>query len=245
MPLTRFGFIVKGDHFEQRQGTEAFRMHVVGVRSPDEGIAVARRMVAEGVQLIELCGAFGPVWAGRIIDAIGLEVPVGFVAYGGESIDAMHRLFAPTTFRRFEAADFETYRSWYEDVELNRQLGPMDDDWLKHILSSEDDGQQFAYLEAGALAAVVGVIWHPDESAWVVTDIAVDPARRRQGLGRRAIEVLAKCPELAPQGALMAHVVPGNPGARAFFDRLGWQCTAEPTPEDDMFTFRCRPASGS
>lgn len=50
-------------------------------------------MVAEGIQLIELCGGFSPVWAGKIIEAIDYAVPVGVVAYGPESISGMYRLF--------------------------------------------------------------------------------------------------------------------------------------------------------
>lgn len=94
MALERFGFIVTGDDFVQEQGTGTFRMTVVGVSHPEKGIAAARQMVADGIQLIELCGGFSPVWAGRIIEAIDYAVPVGVVAYGPESIDAMHRLFA-------------------------------------------------------------------------------------------------------------------------------------------------------
>ena len=94
MALTKFGFIVTGDNFVQHQGTDKFSMKVVGVSSPSEGIAVAQEMVAEGIQLIELCGGFSPVWAGKIIEAIDYKVPVGVVAYGPESIDAMFHLFA-------------------------------------------------------------------------------------------------------------------------------------------------------
>ena len=83
MALTRFGFIVTGDDFVQWTGTEHFRMKVVGVKSPEQGI-----------QLVELCGGFGPVWAGKIIEAIDYAVPVGVVAYGPESISGMYRLFA-------------------------------------------------------------------------------------------------------------------------------------------------------
>jgi 2-keto-3-deoxy-6-phosphogluconate aldolase len=93
MALTKFGFIVTGDNFIQNQGTEKFAMKVVGVKSPEQGIAVAKEMVQEGVQLIELCGGFSPVWAGKIIEAIDYAVPVGVVAYGPESIDAMYTLF--------------------------------------------------------------------------------------------------------------------------------------------------------
>lgn len=94
MALERFGFIVTGDDFEQMQGTSKFQMKVVGVKRPEQGIAVAQQMVAEGIQLIELCGGFSPVWAGKIIEAINYAVPVGVVAYGPESIDSMHKLFS-------------------------------------------------------------------------------------------------------------------------------------------------------
>jgi hypothetical protein len=94
MALKKFGFIVTGDAFVQYQGTEKFSMKVVGVNHAREGIRAAKEMVGEGIQLIELCGGFGPVWAGQIIEAIDYAVPVGVVAYGPESIDAMHRLFS-------------------------------------------------------------------------------------------------------------------------------------------------------
>ncbi|MBL8021054.1 MAG: hypothetical protein JNM27_15390 [Leptospirales bacterium] len=94
MALTKFGFIVTGDNFVQTQGTEKFFMKVVGVARPEQGIEAAKQMVQEGIQLIELCGGFSPVWAGKIIEAIDYKVPVGVVAYGPESIDSMYRLFA-------------------------------------------------------------------------------------------------------------------------------------------------------
>ena len=94
MALTRFGFIVTGDNFTQHQGTDRFKMTVVGVSKPEQGVEVAKQMVKDGIQLIELCGGFSPVWAGKIIEAIDYAVPVGVVAYGPESIDAMYKLFA-------------------------------------------------------------------------------------------------------------------------------------------------------
>jgi len=92
--LSKFGFIVTGDDFVQYQGTEKFSMKVVGVSDASQGVAVAKEMVAEGIQLIELCGGFGPVWTGKIIEAIDHAVPVGSVGYGPESIDGMYHLFA-------------------------------------------------------------------------------------------------------------------------------------------------------
>ncbi len=94
MALSKFGFIVTGDAFVQWQGTDKFSMKVVGVCDAADGVAAAIEMVSEGIQLIELCGGFSPVAAGRILEAIDYAVPVGVVAYGPESIDSMYRLFA-------------------------------------------------------------------------------------------------------------------------------------------------------
>jgi hypothetical protein len=63
-------------------------------QSAQEGVAVAKQLVEEGVQLLELCGGFGPRWTAAMLDATGRRVPAGAVAYGPESIDAMHALFA-------------------------------------------------------------------------------------------------------------------------------------------------------
>ncbi|WP_433716498.1 DUF6506 family protein [Nocardia sp. CA-084685] len=41
-----------------------------------------------------MCGAFGPLWTARVIEAIGGAVPVGAVAYGAEAIDQVHAIFA-------------------------------------------------------------------------------------------------------------------------------------------------------
>ena len=100
MALDHFGFIFTGrgmDPATHRSVIEEgdFRTVVVGCSSADQGVGVAREMVADGVQLIELCGGFGPVWTGRIIEAIEGAVPVGSVGYGPESIDGMARLFPP------------------------------------------------------------------------------------------------------------------------------------------------------
>lgn len=97
--LTSFGFIVTGagyDPAEHRAELAWGRMKtiVVGVSKPEQGPAVAQELVAEGVQLIELCGGFGPLWTARVIEAVERRVPVGSVAYGPESIDQMHALFA-------------------------------------------------------------------------------------------------------------------------------------------------------
>lgn len=99
MALQRFGFIVMGPGYDPAQhsatlASPLITTTVVGVPSQEHALAVARQMVRDGIQLIELCGGFGPIWTARVLEAIEHKIPVGSVSYGPEAIDQMHALFA-------------------------------------------------------------------------------------------------------------------------------------------------------
>ncbi|MEV6275846.1 DUF6506 family protein [Nocardia sp. NPDC051832] len=98
MALTAWGFIYTAAGSDPAKEmiveTADCRSIFVGVHDPSQVIDVARRLVDRDVQLIELCGGFGPVWTARVLEAIQGAVPVGAVAYGPEAIDQMHALFA-------------------------------------------------------------------------------------------------------------------------------------------------------
>ncbi|MBL0729087.1 DUF6506 family protein [Piscinibacter sp. HJYY11] len=99
MALRKFGFIVTGPGFDparhrQLMQSTGFEMVSVGVSSPAQALDVAQAMVRDGVQLIELCGGFGPQWTARVQEAIAHKIPVGSVSYGAESIASLHELFA-------------------------------------------------------------------------------------------------------------------------------------------------------
>ncbi|MGL4287144.1 MAG: DUF6506 family protein [Phreatobacter sp.] len=98
MALRKFGFIVTGGaldpkHHRMVMASGRFEMIAVGVSQPSDGPAIARELVDDGVQLLELCGGFGPVWTARVIEAIGGSIPVGSVGYGPEAIAPMQALF--------------------------------------------------------------------------------------------------------------------------------------------------------
>ena len=128
--------------------------------------------------------------------------------------------------RLFEAADFPAYRAWYADTELDAHLGPMDEEWLAFVLADQD-GRQFSYLVQETLVAVIGMAPDPDLDAWVVTDIAVDPALRGLGWAGRALASVMRHDALGARPRRLAYVMPDNPGARRFFTAQGWRCIAE------------------
>jgi hypothetical protein len=65
----------------------------VGVRNFGEAAAAARRLVGEGVELIELCGGFGGEGLGAVVNAVENKVPVGAVFYGVDASAGLQRLF--------------------------------------------------------------------------------------------------------------------------------------------------------
>lgn len=139
--------------------------------------------------------------------------------------------------RKFERADFIEYRRWYEDAQLNRQLGPLDEEWLEYVLH-ETDGVQLCFLRADELIAVAGIKF-PDEDHpfYVITDLAVKPSLRGQGIGTETLSRLLQASEFNQSLCWRAFVMPDNLSARAFFLRCGWRCIALPSEQDEMYIF--------
>lgn len=73
--------------------TAECRTLLVGVPNVDAGVRFAATL-DENVQLVELCGGFGPQGTARVIEALRGRVPVGSVAYGPESVDGVHAIFS-------------------------------------------------------------------------------------------------------------------------------------------------------
>ncbi|MFC1950427.1 DUF6506 family protein [Chloroflexota bacterium] len=59
---------------------------IVGVKDFDDGVNIAKSLVKEGIQAIELCGGWGSVGCAKIFEAVGDKIPVGAVSFGIESV---------------------------------------------------------------------------------------------------------------------------------------------------------------
>jgi predicted polyphosphate/ATP-dependent NAD kinase len=100
MALSRWGFIYTlgpdadaGSNRVDVVGSPGCVLVTVGVPSVDDAPAAARELVDDGVELIELCGAFGAPGTAAVVAAVGADVPVGGVFYGGEATAGLNALF--------------------------------------------------------------------------------------------------------------------------------------------------------
>ena len=84
----KFAFLILGDF-----RPEADRAAIHGGAAQMRGVST-RELLEQGVGCIELCGAFGPDGARRIIEATENRIPVGYVTHLPEQ-EAVYRAAFP------------------------------------------------------------------------------------------------------------------------------------------------------
>lgn len=70
---------------------------IVGVRSVEEAVETAPKLVEEGIGCIELCGGFGAAAAKRIVEATGNRVPVSYAITLKEQEELCRKIFGHIT----------------------------------------------------------------------------------------------------------------------------------------------------
>ncbi|SCK55179.1 Acetyltransferases [Variovorax sp. HW608] len=118
--------------------------------------------------------------------------------------------------------DWAWISEWFRDPVLDRELGPLDGEWLEYVLARTEGVELVLRGADGRPAALLGCVWDSAGVEHGITDIAVDPARRGQGLGRLAVEAALAWPEHPPAERWIAFVDPENRAAFGFFTALGW-----------------------
>ena len=87
MQISRYAFIVKGpgyfaaEHAAEIRSQE-FSTKIVGVSDFHAAIPVAQQLIADGIQLIELCGGFTEAEAEKLRRETGKKIPIGVVKEG-------------------------------------------------------------------------------------------------------------------------------------------------------------------
>lgn len=96
MALKYFAYIYLSLGFSPEHNTvvsenEYSKFKAVGLSLLDKEkvVEVAKNLHAEGVQMLELCGGFGPLWIAKVSEALNYAIPVGSTAYGPEGRQSM------------------------------------------------------------------------------------------------------------------------------------------------------------
>ena len=90
----KFAYMIMGPDFKpERDRAEIPEVRIIGVSSLEEACAEAVSLTEAGIDCIELCGAFGPEGAMRIIDAVENRVPVGYAVHLPMQDDLFRKTF--------------------------------------------------------------------------------------------------------------------------------------------------------
>ena len=143
-------------------------------------------------------------------------------------------------FQKFKAKDFKEYKSWFQDADLNRELGPMDQEWIDYTLK-EKDGQTYGVFSKGKLVAVAEVKFpNPEHTYYVITSIAVKPSLRKKGIGSQVLQELVKLHSLKKNQYWKAFVNTKNKTAKLFLEKNAWICESEIPDEHGIITFELK-----
>jgi GNAT superfamily N-acetyltransferase len=126
------------------------------------------------------------------------------------------------TLRHIAKTDWSWLEEWFRDPWLNRDLGPMDRDWLAHVLEDRGGVQLVAETGVGP-AALIGVTWAERGRPYhVVTDLAVAPAQRRKGVGRASLTACLAWDGHPPTQHWRGYVARQNPAPAHLLATMGW-----------------------
>lgn len=92
----KFAFIIMGDFSAANDSAEIHNgdAQIVGVANIEEAQKAACRLQREGVDCIELCGAFGKSGARKIIEATNNKLPIGYITHLPEQDEVYSTAFS-------------------------------------------------------------------------------------------------------------------------------------------------------
>ncbi|WP_353482821.1 N-acetyltransferase [Haliscomenobacter sp.] len=151
----------------------------------------------------------------------------------------------PLKITPFKREDFEEYQSWFADPELNKHLGPMEieDSWLEHVLNNNPEGCEYSVFIDQKMVAEVGILLpNSDNPSFYITNLAVHPKLRNQGIGSVVLSELMQMHPLKVGQSWKAFVDAENLKAIAFLEKNGWKRLSKIPDESNMYDFEFVPS---
>lgn len=145
-------------------------------------------------------------------------------------------------FRRFQQEDYPEYAAWFIDPELNRRLGPMDQEWLDAVLTEpESAGITWAVLRDAELVAVVETVFdHQNHKPAGITAMAAKPSLRRQGIGTAVLRQILSQHQSRGIAEHVAYIAIDNLAGQRCIERVGFVPVSTEPNEHGFIEYRHR-----
>lgn len=99
---------------------------------------------------------------------------------------------AVVIFRPFDRKDVATYAAWFADAETARRVTEPDAAWLDHVFDANGPARVLVATLADEAAMLAVLQYDLEADDGISLMIAIDPARRGQGLGKRVLTAFAE-----------------------------------------------------
>ncbi len=92
----KFAFMIMDDFDREKDRAEiaAGMAQIIGVRNIEEACDEAKKLYADGVMCIEVCGAFKEADVRKLIDATENKIPIGYVVHLPEQDEIYKKVFS-------------------------------------------------------------------------------------------------------------------------------------------------------
>jgi RimJ/RimL family protein N-acetyltransferase len=145
-------------------------------------------------------------------------------------------------FKRFEREHYPEYKSWFSDPYLNRQLGPMDEDWLDAVLSElPSEGATWAVFRGNEMVAVLECVFDPSRKLPAgITALATKPALRQGGIGTAVLQTILVRHSGQGIAEHIAYISIGNKAGQRCFEKSGFLLFTSEPDENGYIEYRRR-----
>ncbi|MDH4985308.1 GNAT family protein [Aminobacter anthyllidis] len=91
------------------------------------------------------------------------------------------------SFRPFRRDDLATYAAWFDDEEVARRVSFPDADWFNYVMDPSSIAHAVVAVRTPSEAPLAVLQYDEEAEGGINLLIAVDPARRGQGFGKRIL----------------------------------------------------------